>query len=432
MDGDLSMVGDLWALLPIISNDAGSVHVGIQARTAIEGATGFSFRVRELDYDLTAGWRGGTGWSGGRPVSLFAGQLGKERVDAHGEPYVRYVGLGLESDGFRSGRPSAHRVSWSMAGGPVLDDHQIDGDFVLRGAARFSLTPARSGRPALLLDMAADGLSTHGRLEADLTVGPRVSFPVSGDRQASFFINRHVGRNPLGLEEDLWLLGFAYEEGLRGSPGQPEAPEIDGLVAAGGGEGRVAGLFRLRFLSPGLDGRGVFQVECNVLTDAVIDELYYLFHAGLERSWHDGVAGVYFYHRSNHQLAQPNPRITSINVVEAGLETEGWGRVGRRGANLSWGALDGRLRLGYLIDSSFGEQRRWHARGGLRFMLPLGGARPAPYLLLEAEAGDVANELFAIGAALSERWEVQVERREDEQYYGPETTALLLMARLGF
>jgi len=157
-----------------------------------------------------------------------------------------------------------------------------------------------------------------------------------------------------------------------------------------------------------------------------------LYHLGLERPLQQNIAGFYFYHRSNHQLDHSNDRITSINVVEGGIETEGWHDEGDRHALERWGRLDARARLGYLLDSTFGEQRRWHVRGGLRWRLPLGIGRVRPFVAVEAEAGDVERQSYALGASLCDTLSVRVEYRHDEQYFANDRTALLLLLTRAF
>ena len=64
----------------------------------------------------------------------------------------------------------------------------------------------------------------------------------------------HRSSNPLGLLEDAWLFGFAYEEGSGSPPTRLGAPEIDGAVAGGVGDDREAAQFLLRVLSPEFAG----------------------------------------------------------------------------------------------------------------------------------------------------------------------------------
>src|SRR6185503_17830975 len=66
-----------------------SFYLSLDARTAIERSiSGLTFAVQSMDYRLETGARFPVG------ASIFAGQRGRENVDAPGEPYVRYVGAG--------------------------------------------------------------------------------------------------------------------------------------------------------------------------------------------------------------------------------------------------------------------------------------------------------------------------------------------------
>jgi len=444
MDGDLDLVGDLWVDLPFRVDDRNSVFVSIDSRTTLDQPDGLTFAVRELQYDIGVGWRGRPAWLRGPRMHAFAGQRGKEAVDANGQPYVRYLSIGLESRDFRAFRASprcadsgckfGQRFDWNFLVGPVLKQREVEADLVLQGETGLWLGPLRGPGMALAFDLALDGLVDGSSLNADLTAGPRLSFAVAGGRRASFFLHYRSGGNPLGAEQPLWLLGFAYEEGRDAPPAGLGAPEIDGRVALGGGESRIAGQLRLRFLSPSFarGTRGVIVIDGNILTAQDTGDLFYFWNAGIEREQSIGIYGAYLHHRSNHQLAEPNLLVTSLNVLELGYETLYWQRPAQRPRGRGWGVLDGRVRLGYLIESSFGETRPWHLRGGLRWSLPVRGRAPLPYLLVEGDVGDVDRRLYAVGLALVSNLELQLEYRTDDQYYAADKRALLAMARYWF
>ena len=52
--------------------------------------------------------------------------------------------------------------------------------------------------------------------------------------------------------------------------------------------------------------------------------------------------------------------------------------------------------------------------------------------MVELEAGDVGREKFAIGLALARQLDVQLEYRNDDQYFGRDRTAYLVSAYYGF
>jgi hypothetical protein len=395
-------------------------------RTAISKASSdLAFLVRDVEYDLRLGWRGA--------ATAFAGRLGKTFVDAEGMAQATFVAAGYESPGYRrfAGGRGRARIDYALAAGPVVDDRGVDASGVVLGGARLLLGRLSGGGTSLDVDLGVAGLIGDGRFLADLTAGPSVSFPVDGGRRASFFVHWERSRNPLGLQGDYWLAGLTYEEG-RGAPGPDRgagaAPEIDGSTAVGAGGGRAAGQLLLRFLSPsfGPAARAVFLGDANVLTGEDVNELYYRYHVGLERPWSAAVAGAYFYHRSNHVLSEPN-EVTSVNVVELGIESPG--RIGGVRAPARRVGLDGWLRAGYLLDSSFGEDVRWHARGGARLVLASNGKRFLPFLLAEIERGDADGSTFALGTSIAGRVEVQCELRQDDQYFGSDDDAVLLTAR---
>lgn len=443
LDGELELLGDTWVDLPVEIGERDSLFLGVDARTAISRSTSdLTFEVRDLQYDLDLGWRRRCSRFGQRYLVLLAGQRGLERVDADGQAFVQYLALGAESAEFRrfpGGHRSSgeHRFDWRIVGGPVFKEREVEAQAVLRGAARLRLARG-PWRSSFGFDLNLDGLIGDGRWQTDVAAGPRLSIPAPGDRWASFFLHYQRSRNPLGLDEDVWLLGFSYEEGIGGGAWSGRAPEVDGLIAAGGGEGRVSGELLLRLLSPDFLGEHhvVFQLDSNILTADDTGELYYLYHLGLERPVTERTrAGLYFYHRSNHQLAEPNDEVTSLNVLEIGVENNRWRlapRVCDRVSFCSRPLIEAGLRIGYLINSSFGEDRRWHARGGLRLSVPFGEERISPYLQAELETGDVERESYAIGITLRGELSVQLEHRDDEQFFGRDQTAMLLTTRYGF
>jgi len=436
-------VGDVWADLPLVSGPRDALFLAVDTRVTIEKTTSdFAFQLGHLEYELELGWRSRRGWTGRRPFYLYAAQRGQDGVDRAGKAWVRYLGAGLESRGFRrriagpncplDDCPWSRRLEWRVMGGPVVEEQEVSADGVLRGEARYWFTRAKKSFPAVGFDLEVDGLLDGSRFNADVEGGPRISLPVAGGRSASFFLHYLHSRNPLGLEEDAFMLGFAYEEGL--GDGLPTPPEVDGKVGFGGGEGRLSGEFLLRVLSPTFAGRTrvTFLLDSNILTGDDTDELYYLYHLGVERPVAGRtVAGIYLHHRSNHQLATPGTRITSINVLEAGVETDDWYRVGR-GERGGRRAIAGSARVGFLLESSFGEDTFWHARGGLRWTILPRRKGPSPFVLVELEAGDVGREKFAIGLALARQLDVQLEYRNDDQYFGRDRTAYLVSAYYGF
>jgi hypothetical protein len=437
---ELDMLGDLWVDLPLAVSRRDALVVGLDTRSSIRRPTSnFAFEVIDLHYRLDLGFRTRRGWFARRPATFFLAQRGTEAVDADGQAYVRYLGFMLESEGFRhytdelvaagARRP---RVEWRASGGPVLEDREVEAEFMLRGDARVALgSRSRAKGPLFELEFKLDGLYGGGRFDADYAAGPALAMPVAGGKRAKFFLHYQVSDNPLGIGESAVLLGLEYS----GQAGVDfVAPEIDGSLAAGGGDGREAGQLRLRFISPSFARRyrGVFYMDANVLTAEDTGELYYLFDIGVERTLGRNLAGVYFFHRSNHQLAEPNDTVTSINVLEFGYETAAWRRTGRRPVRGRWGRIDGRVAAGILLTSDFGEERRWHLRGGLRWSLPLAPRSIAPFVLAEAEAGDVERQSVAVGLSPRHDLDLQVEYRHDEHYFGQDDTAVLLLARIGF
>ncbi len=308
-----------------------------------------------------------------------------------------------------------------MDAGIVLEDQRVDADGFARG--RFAWRrPWRKFRVGF--DLAADGLLSSDDFDADFRGGPRIGFVLPGGRYADLFIHYLNGNNPLGLGLSGVLAGIDLLEAPREGMESVSGGDIDGAVALGGGDDRTFGRLRIRVVSPDFAGnwRGLIEVDGNVLRGESADELYYLYHAGVERRWGSLWAGGYFYHRSNHLAAIANDTVTSINVLEGGLETDRYGRIRERSG------LDWRFRAGYLLDSAFGEEERWHARGGIRYMVRPGGGRWAPFLEAEGEAGDVQKTVVRAGVLHDSGPGFHLEYLDEEQFFGADNTAWLLQA----
>lgn len=438
--GDLDLLGDLWTYIPFRVSNRDEIFLGVATRTNIlRPTTDLAFELQTLDYLVDAGLRTRRGPFRNLPGLLYLGQRGKAGVDRSGHAWVRFLGAGVESEGYRyytdarvadGGRRP--RVEWRAAGGPVFDEQEVSADLVLRGDARIALGRRdRAGGSLFEIDLGVDGITDGGSLEADFSGGPAIAFPVSGGKRARFFLHYVSAGNPLGLGHSGLLLGFEYS-GMTG-PGL-RAPLIDGVLGGGGGEGRAAGELKLRVLSPtfGPELWVSFVIDLNVLTAEETRELYYLFHVGLERAFGNTIGGVWLYHRSNHQLTVPNDVITSLNVIETGVESRTWHYAGRRPSAHRWGRLDYRGTVGVLVTSSFGEEQRWHLRGGLRWTIPLARKSLAPFVQGQVEAGDVERQVWAVGISPAARLDLQVEYRNEPQFFGQDKTALLLLARYGF
>ncbi len=412
---ELDLVGNINVEIPFRIGDSSSLYFAIDTTTAIEGTTtDFTFIVRDVLYRADLGTRIG-------PWSLFAGQTGRVLVDQPGHTNIRYFGGGWETEGLR--RPVPGRT-WDLGvdAGIVLEDQRIDTDGFTRG--RFAWRqPWRKFRVGF--DLSVDGLLSSSDFDADFRGGPRIGFVLPGGRYADLFLHYLDGNNPLGLGLSGVLAGIDLLEAptFGMEPVSGSSGDIDGTVALGGGDSRTFGRLRIRVVSPAVaeDWRGLIEVDGNVLRGDDSDELYYLYHAGVEKRWRKLWAGGYFYHRSNHLAATVNDTVTSINVLEGGLETDHYGRTRKRSG------LDWRFRTGYLLDSAFGEEERWHIRGGIRYLWRSGG-HWAPFLEAEGEAGDVNRTIVRAGVLHDSGPGFHLEFLDEEQFFGADNTAWLLQA----
>jgi hypothetical protein len=417
---ELDLLGDLWVDLVQPLRDDHALFFALDLRTTIEKASSdLTFKLRDLDYGASAGWRMSRSWLGGSYFSLLAGQRGKANVDREGWPFIDYIGCGLDSG-------DRDRFSWNIAAGAVVRKRDIEADLVVRGGAKLLFS-------RYVAELKTEGLIDGDDFLFDITGGPGIIIPTRAGSSMKFFLHYQRSRNPLGIGHDAVLAGYEYAGGETALDGPPE---ISGIVSLGGGasEERIAARLMLRFLTPPLarDIRISFDVDANVLAARDVEELYYLYHLGLERPLGGSVVGLYYYHRSNHQIADPNDTVTSINVLETGIETADWRLAGGDEPSSRWGGLETRARFGYLLDSAFGEDRRWHVRGGVLWRPPFRMGRLSPYLSVEAEAGDVERQLYVLGVAIADYFSCQLEFRNDQQFFGEDRTALLLLGSYSF
>lgn len=427
----LDLVGSVAAELPLAQAGPWRIFTSLGAVTAIEKATSnFTFLVDHVSYDATIGARRPLGDRGA--IEVFAGERGVALVDANGSLRVRLAGVAWESsDHHRAFGPFGWSGRASLAA--VLTDRNVAAGAVAAGSVRYLGRIASRPHLALGADATVDALIGEDG-GVDYSAGPRMEFDLSGDRRFALFARWLHGGSPLGLGTDGVIAGFDFANGLHPDGPRSTPPEISGLAAAGGGEDRRA-LARLTLrvaTPPFLSGTyAEVEVDGNLLTGDDLDDLFYLYDVGVAHPFSTWRAGVWFHHRSNHVASGVNPTVTSIDVLEAGVGTEGWNRAEPSGWNGRLGSLDAMLRGGWLIDSAFGKAVDWHARAGMRWSSrQLGPVRL--YVAAEAERGDVAASAYGAGALLPRGWDVRFEARHDEQLYSVDRRAKLLVATLRY
>ena len=429
---DLDLVGELAADLPWRLSDRLDLYFGLDTRTAIaKTLDDFTFQVREIDYDVEVGAR--RTLPSGRTWWVTAGEQGRALVDVDGSAYVRYLATGLDSKVQRGAG-----LSWNVAGGPVLQDRTVSADGWLRGALYFDW-PGRSRRPLLGFgfDLEVDALIDGGDFDCDIELGPHYLMDFSEGYRLSLFAHYLEGNNPLGLGLSGFLLGFDYSRLPEAATERRKPPDIRGLVSAGGGGGRAAGRLQLDFSFPPLPvGWLAADFDVNALSGDDTDELYYFYQLGyeysLERFPQGLVAGGYFFHRSNHQLSAPNETVTSLNSLELGIETRSWRGPLDDLALARWGRVDWIAHLGYVLSSSFGEDRAVRIYGGVRWMMPWAAGRWIPLARVEISEGDAARYNVALGVSGPWGSVIQVEYLEDEQFFGTDPSAVLLVGERRF
>lgn len=425
----LDLAGVLRARVPLASSGRWSALLDTEAVTAIRKAQSLTFLVDTVGYRAGLLARRRLGRAG--DVTFGGVERGIENADAPGTARVRTIEAAWESAGYaRAFGPEG--LSGRAAVGVVVARTGIDATATAAGEIRWM---KRVGR--ILVGAAAGVDALVGRDGgADATAGPRVAVDLGGDRRAGFFVSWLHGRNPFGLGTDGVLAGFDLAQGAGAPAGRPVPPEVSGLVAGGGGDGgRAAGRLLVRVATPGFAGGTAIEaeVDANVLTASDGNDLYYLYDVGASHPVGRFRVGGYFHHRSNHLLDRANPTVTSIDVVEAGFETQGYRRGAASGLDLGRaGTLALRVRAGWLVDSAFGEHERWHARGAARWLLPGLRGSVRPYVGAASERGDIGGSAYDAGLALPRGWDVRVEKRHDEQLYARDRRLLLALATLYF
>ena len=80
-----------------------------------------------------------------------------------------------------------------------------------------------------------------------------------------------------------------------------------------------------------------------------------------------------------------------------------------------------------MLDSSFGEDERWHVRGGIRYLFHTGG-HWSLFLEGEGEAGDVGRTVARAGVLHDSGPGFHLEYLDEDQFFGPDNTAWLVQA----
>jgi hypothetical protein len=431
--GDVDLLGDLWVNLPFAVDDDKAVFFSLDTRTVISLAdSGFKFLVHELDYDAQVGLRIGRVDRG--RILVLVGQQGQEWVDADRGAYVRYAGFGWENRAF--GREDRiHRWTWHVEGGPTLMNEGVESDLYLRGEVHYRRYPRGFDWG---IDLTYDGLIVFSDFDhgAEIRVGPRFGFTLAGNRRADLFVHWLSGNHPLGVDLDAALVGLDLSQAFLGEPSAAEPPAVGGMVEAGGGDGRPAGRLMLRFLTPSFAKRwrGSLEFDANVLGGEDVDELYYFYHLGVERTVGaaGSLAGAYYRHRSSHTIGADNDSVPSFDSLEAGYESARWDRPPETEGAPGWGRLDWRLRAGYLLNADFGGSADWQAFAGARWVSPWPRRRFHPFVSGLVERGDAERDAFAAGVFHASGAGLKVEYRRDDAYLGEDETAWLGLLGFGF
>lgn len=421
---DLNLVGSLLFDFPFLVRNEKSAYMNLHLSSSLSKEENFSFDVFDTDYQISFGAR--DYFTRKIIISAFISQQGTERADAEGSPYIRFVGFSLESSDYRDFSADLG-LYWYSEIGAIFNKREVDADITFKGDVRWNYLVTEN--VSYGLDFKFDSLIDDFDGSHDWYLGPRLSFCPDCSHAPSIYLYYLNGGNPLGMNDDGVLLGFDYRDKKKANGFKKTLPDIDGCIAAGAGDGREAFHFGLKLRSPNLSSqkriRAAFEVDQHMLTDSDTGELYYFLVGGLEYPWKDLVPGAYLYHRSNHQLAEFNNRVHSRNIIEFGVSSKGWQRkevsqgIGIHVSSRKNPALlNFSLRGGYLLDSSYGETKRWNIRSGARLDFPLREASFSPFLAAIWEGGEVSRKEFHLGMRTPLDLDLSLVYKKDEQYYG--------------
>jgi hypothetical protein len=433
---DLNLMGSFLFDFPFLVKNEKSAYLNLHLSTTLSKEEDFSFKVYDTDYQITIGLR--DYFTRKIIISAFISQQGTERADANGSPYVRFVGFSMESSDYRD--YSADRgLYWYSEIGAVFAKKEVDAEIVFKGDLRWNYLITDD--ISYGLDFQIDSLIDDFNTSNDWHLGPRLSFCPACSHAPSISLYYVNSDNPIGINDDGFMLEFDYRNKRKTNGFKKIFPDINGQLSSGAGEGREAFHFGMKLRSPSLSNqktvRATLEVDQHMLTGSDTGELYYFLIGGLEYLWNDIVPGAYFYHRSNHQLAEPNDRIHSRNILEAGISSKGWNRkelydgIGIHAGSSKYAAqLNFLLRGGYLFNSTFGESRRWNIRSGVRIDFPLEEKRFSPFLSATWEGGEVSRKEFHVGMRTPLDLDLAIVYRKDEQYYGVDKELFLFEASL--
>lgn len=417
----LDLVGNVDVELPLRSSEATTVEAVVRTETVIARASGLTFEVRQLDYDLElrATLDRAHRWS------LRLGQRGLERVDADGQPYVRYLGLALTAP--QTGWWERQRLTGGIGAAWIFDDRELRA--ALRLFGDFSWSNSAQRPRGWALDGRVDLLAGAGSTTLDWSFGPRYRLPWGERGNVGLFARWVHGGTPIGLRSSGLQTGLVFA-GLAGR-GRSNAPasEFRGALGVGGGDdGRRLARVALIVIAPPIFGdlQATIGLDANVLTARDTGDLFYFLTVGARKPLRGGAAVLQLYHRSDHQLAERGT-VRSFNALEIGAQTAGW-----ESALGTMRPVEAALFGGLLLDSDFGEDRRASLRGGLRLTAPRAWSRLHPYVAVDTEISDAGRYELACGLQHERGFDLRLARRRDSQWFSRDRSVWAVTASRHF
>jgi hypothetical protein len=434
--------GNLDAYLPLyvfpedILED-GVLYLNIEQNIPFQNISGTTrFTVPEVNYGLEGGLT--KKFRQNLLGSLFYRRYGTAQFDKPGDQYLDLIGVSAFTEDYLVKNISPG-FKWKLGVSAALDKKDMDSGAILEGGCIYNLWK----KDAIGLSMEGE-LSTYissDSIEADLEIGPKLSFYGSRGTINSIVSKYITSHTPFGIEDKGFYLGVMVEAG---APVEDEASQscfmdCGGIINFGiGSAGRVLAdidlLGNIPAVQEGYNGIYFAYEAQSFYLSGSDDNLYYVTIAGLEKEWNDYSVGFYFNHRSGHLVDSSNEfEKDDLNVYEIGICSPGWHLYRKRENALTFGRIGnlGRInflaRLGMNADNTFVSRGHIDTKIGCRLDFDRKIFNLVPYLSNYDEIiGDALLHDTTLGLRGSDGWSYNLKYHYDDQISATKNDVLLL------
>lgn len=417
----------------------GVLYLDIDQNVPFKNITGTTrFIVPEIDYGLEAGLirRLRKNLLG----SIFYRRQGVAQLDKLGDIHLDLIGASVLTEDYlvRNIYPG---LKWRLSASGSVDKKDMDGGALLEAGFIYNL--CRMGSVGFGIEGDIDTFVNSGGIEADVEVGPKLSFYGRYGSINSIVAKYITDHTPLGLEDEGFYLGVMVEAGSHFEEGEVEPKPI--FMDYGGtlnfGYANADRIFadidllgNIPEVEEGYEGiYFAYEARSFYLTGSN-DNLYYVTVAGIEKEWNDYTIGFYFNHRSGHLVDSSNDfEKDDLNLYEVGIYSPGWHIYRSKKSALTFGRIGdvGRinffLRLGMNADDTFVSRGHIDTKIGLRFDLEKTIFSLTPYISNYDEIiGDAVLHDTTLGLMRQDGWFYNLKYHYDDQISATENGALIL------